>query len=99
MKIRITGRFGEPAQRGCTTVAAMHCRSGVAPVSRMPEGLPPLPDMTVMYTIMIAPRHWRVVTDRSAEYEVEGICLYDAELKGLTVIATSVKPRSFARRS
>jgi hypothetical protein len=91
MKIRITGRLGEPVQRGATMVTSMRCQTAKAP-SRLPDELPALPDMSVTYTILISPRHWRTVVDRQAEYALDGICLYDAELKGIVVMATSIKP-------
>jgi hypothetical protein len=47
--------------------------------------------MTANYTVLISPRHWRHVTDRNAEYALDGICLYDAELKGIVVMVTSIK--------
>ncbi len=90
MKIRITGRLGEPVQRGATIVTSMRRHTTKAP-SRMPDELPALPDMTVSYTILIAPRHWRTIVDRQAEYALDGICLYNAELKGIVVMATSLK--------
>ena len=58
MKIRITGRLGEPVQRGATIVTSIRCQTAKAPL-RLPDELPALPDMTVTYTILIAPRHWR----------------------------------------
>jgi len=48
--------------------------------------------MTVTYTILISPRHWRTVVDRQTEYALDGVCLYDAELKGIVVMETSIKP-------
>lgn len=91
MKIRISGRLGEPVQRGTTIITSMRCRTAKAP-SRIPDELPALPDMTVTYTILIAPRHWRTVTDHNAEYALDGVCLYDAELKGMVVMVTALKP-------
>lgn len=91
MKIRITGRLGEPVQRGATIVTSMRCQTTTTP-PRIPDELPGPPDMTVTYTILISPRHWRTVVDRQAEYALDGICLYDAELKGIVVMATSLKP-------
>ena len=91
MKIRIAGRLGEPVQRGATIVTSMRCQTTTTP-PRIPDELPGPPDMTVTYTILIAPRHWRTVVDRQAEYAVERFCFYDSELKGIVVMATSLKP-------
>ena len=90
MKIRITGQLGEPVQRGATIVTSMRCAT-TATAPRIPEGLLGLPNITVTYTLLIAPRHWRTVTDLQAKYTIEGICLYNADLKGIVVMATSIK--------
>lgn len=31
-------------------------------------------------------------TDHHVDYMLDGVCLYDAELKGIVVMATSIKP-------
>jgi len=90
MKIRITGQLGEPVQRGATIVTSMRCPTK-ATSPKIPEGLLGLPDMTVVYTVLIAPRHWKTVTDLQAKYMLEGICIYDTDLKGIVVMTTSLK--------
>ncbi|MBL8057000.1 MAG: hypothetical protein JNK29_09900, partial [Anaerolineales bacterium] len=87
MRIQLTGRPGQAIHHGPTVLTALTSRQ--AP--RLPEGVPEPPPVT--YLVYSVEKQWRPAAAAGA-VQIDGYCLYDAELKSLTVLAQRVSARA-----
>jgi hypothetical protein len=90
MKIKMVNRPGKIVQREGTVIMVMETRK----VPTLPGDLPTPPEGGVPYTVYIDEKQWKkvagVVENPQDALVIEGYCFYDAELKGLAVLAQNV---------
>lgn len=90
MKITLVGRPGKVIERQGFVLASMPAMK----LPSLPKGLPTPPDHQTPQAVYIATKQWRRVAEALTNPEevliVEGVAVYDAQLKGLAVFATGV---------
>jgi PHAX RNA-binding domain len=94
MKVTLVGRPGKIEARHEVIVTTM---SDVIKVPTLPKGVPPPPTTPTLYTVYIASKQWRKVEESLANPDdnliVEGVCVYDPEIKGMAVFANNVQSK------
>lgn len=89
MKITLIGRPGNVQERQGFVLASMPAMK----LPALPKGLPTPPEAQTPHAVYIATKQWRKVAQALQQPEdvliVEGIAVYDPELRGLAVFATN----------
>lgn len=94
VKVTLIGRPGKIETRHDVVITTM---SDVIKVPTLPKGVPPPPTTPTLYTVYIAAKQWRRIEESLANPEdsliVEGVCVYDPEIKGMAVFASSAQSK------
>lgn len=89
VKITLIGRPGNVQERQGFVLASMPAMK----LPALPKGLPTPPEAQTPHAVYIATKQWRKVAQALQQPEdvliVEGIAVYDPELRGLAVFATN----------
>jgi hypothetical protein len=90
VKITLVGRPGKIVDRGQCIVTVMESTK----VPALPKGLPTPPATATKYTVYIASKQWKKVSEAIADSEdaliVEGFPTTDAQVSAIAVFATNV---------
>lgn len=93
MKVTLIGRPGKVIERQGCVLASMPAMK----LPALPKGLPTPPASQTPHAVYIATKQWRKVAEALQQSEdvliVEGVAVYDPELRGLAVFATNVTTR------
>ena len=92
VKVTLIGRPGKIETRHEVVVTTM---SDFIKVPPLPKGVPPPPTTPTLYTVYIAAKQWLKLEESLANPDdlliVEGVCVYDPEIKGMAVFANSAR--------